>query len=107
MATTDTQKTDVKCSVILMQRYDGVCGGLAGHVETDAIIGVFESIEAFYRFWGTNFKSSFDNGEDPFDPRGRRDGLYLKRCPLVTDNSNMKKAVKMFSPIYGWGSLKE
>lgn len=89
MATTN-KSAPIQEAVILKQRYEGRCGGIAKYVECDTNIGVFESVNALYKFWKKNFKEPFCIN-NPFDPYCRRDGFYLERFPLVTADSDMKK----------------
>ena len=96
MATTKKSEP-VKEAVILKQRYEGRCGGIAKYAECDTNVGVFESVEALYKFWQKNYKEPFCIN-NPFDPYCRRDGFYLERFPLVTENSNMKKMLSYMHP---------
>lgn len=39
-----------------------------------------------------------------FDPECRRDGLYLERLPLASQETNMKEMFKYLRPVHGWKS---
>jgi hypothetical protein len=96
------KKEHVREGVILKQRYDGICGGIMKTVECNINLGIFDSMEAFYRFWEKNFKEPFSHS--PFDPECRRDGLYLERLPLATQETNMKEMFEHLRPVRGWRS---
>ena len=94
------KKEHVREGFILKQRYDGICGGIMRTVECNINLGVFDSMEAFYRFWEKNFKEPFSHS--PFDPECRRDGLYLERVPLASPETNMKEMLEHIHPVRGW-----
>ena len=94
------KETPIQEGVILKQRYEGICGGIMHTVECDINLGVFASMEAFYRFWEKNFKGPFSHS--PFDPECRQDGLYLERLPLASPESNMKEMREHMRPARGW-----
>ena len=98
--TTTKKKVHIKEAVILKQRYEGICGGIMHTVECDINLGVFDSMESFYRFWKKNFHEPFS--PSPFDPECRRDGLYLERLPLASPESDMKKMFEHIRPVRGW-----
>lgn len=88
-------------AVILKQRYEGRCGGIMKYVESEVTLAVFSSFEAFHKFWVKNFKKPFSFG-NPYDPNCRRDGCYLERIPLITENANMKKMLSYIRPVREW-----
>lgn len=100
---TTKKKEHVREGVILKQRYEGICGGIMKSVECNINLGLFDSMEAFHKFWTKNYNEPFciDN---PFDPECRRDGLYLERLPLATQETNMKEMSEHLRPVRGWRS---
>lgn len=94
------KKEPIREGVILKQRYEGICGGIMHTVECEINLGVFDSMEAFYRFWEKNFKGPFSHSQ--FEPEGRRDGLYLERLPLASPESDMKEMIEHIRPVRGW-----
>lgn len=90
------KEEDIREGVILKQRYEGRCGGIMKYVNCDINLGIFDSMEAFYMFWEKNFKEPFSHS--PFDPESRRDGLYLERLPLASQETDMKEMFKYLRP---------
>lgn len=88
-------------AVILKQCYEGRCGGIMKYAASEVILAVFSSLEAFDKFWFKNFKEPFSFG-NPYDPNCRRDGCYLERTPLITENANMKKMLSYIHPVKGF-----
>ena len=94
------KEAPIQTAIVLKQRYEGRCGGIMKYVDCDINVGVFDSMEAFLKFWTKNFKERFSH--NPFDPECRRDGFYLERLPLASAESDMKKMLGHMHPACEW-----